>query len=95
MTHSAKGLFRHILAFALAAAAPARAGDITWTGSASNSWNTTDANWSGAATTFTNGDNLLFSGTSGTITGIVSRSPGSTVVTSNNKLTFARLKISQ
>ena len=78
-----------MLAFALAASASARAGDITWTGSASNLWNTTDANWSGSATTFTNGDNVLFSGTTGTITGIVSRSPGSTVVTSNNKITFA------
>ncbi len=82
-------LSRLILAGALIAGATAYAGDITWTGSASNVWNTTDANWAGSSTTFANGDNVLFSGTNGTITGIVSRSPGSTVVTSNSKITFA------
>ncbi|HSP41502.1 MAG TPA: Ig-like domain repeat protein, partial [Luteolibacter sp.] len=67
----------------------AQAGNLTWTGATNNLWNTTDANWSGDDTVFADGDAVLFSGTSGEITEIVSRSPSSTTVTSDNKVTFA------
>ncbi len=68
------------------------ADDLTWNGAVDNVWNTTTANWINAAanpTTYNNGDNVIFSGTSGEITDIVSRSPSSTTVDSNNKVTFA------
>lgn len=65
------------------------ADNLTWSGTTNNSWNTTSANWSGNDTIYREGDTVLFSGTSGVITGIVSRSPGSTTVDSNNKVTFS------
>jgi alpha-galactosidase len=68
---------------------PAHADNLTWTGALNNSWNTLDANWSGDDTVFADGDGVLFNGTSGVITGIVSRSPAATTVTSGNKVTFA------
>jgi hypothetical protein len=80
---------RFIVAATLAFGAGAHADNLTWTGAVNNSWNTTDANWSGDDTVFTDGDAILFNGTSGTITSVVSRSPASTTVTSNNKVTFA------
>jgi autotransporter-associated beta strand protein len=69
--------------------ASAQADNLTWTGAVNNLWNTTDANWSGDDTVYADGDTVLFNSTSGEITGIVSRSPASTTVTSNNKVTFA------
>ena len=68
---------------------PAQADNLTWTGATNNSWDTTSSNWTGDDTVYATGDTVLFSGTSGEITGIVSRSPASTTVTSNNKVTFA------
>jgi alpha-galactosidase len=78
-----------LLAAAIFSVARAEADNLTWTGAVNNSWNTTSANWSGDDTVYADGDTVLFSGTSGEITGIVSRSPASTTVTSNNKVTFA------
>ena len=77
------------MAAAIFSVARAQADNLTWTGAVNNSWNTTSANWSGDDTVYADGDTVLFSGTSGEITGIVSRSPASTTVTSNNKVTFA------
>lgn len=80
---------RAVLAATFLLPSLAQADNLTWTGATNNSWNTTSANWSGDDTVFANGDAVLFNGTSGVITEIVSRSPASTTVTSNNKLTFA------
>jgi alpha-galactosidase len=87
--HGLRRLTLLLLSAACLIASPAHADNLTWTGAVNNSWNTTDANWSGDDTVFATGDDVLFNGTSGEITGIVSRSPASTTVTSNNKITFA------
>jgi len=90
MTHKRSAHPAAILATSMLAVAPALADSITWTGSVNNLWNTTDANWTGDDTIYTDGDDVLFDGTAaGEITEIVSRSPNSTTVDSNDKVTFA------
>lgn len=82
-------LNRLLFTSALLAAGTALAGSLSWTGASSNEWNTTDANWTGDGTVYADGDAVLFDGTSGEITNIVSRSPNSTTVDSNSKVTFS------
>ncbi len=89
MIQNRRILKRAMLAAAFLLPCLAKADNLTWTGATNNLWNTTDANWSGDDTVFADGDAVLFSGTSGVITEIVSRSPASTTVTSDNKVTFA------
>ncbi len=79
-----------ILFFVFSTGASLFADSIIWTGTASNLWNTTDVNWTGGDTVYSDGDDVLFDNTAaGETTGIVSRSPNSTTVDSNNKVTFA------
>jgi alpha-galactosidase len=92
MTKPLLGTPRHtfiLLSTAFLLCQVARADNLTWTGAANNSWDTTSANWTGDDTVYADGDSVLFSGTNGTISNVVSRSPGGTTVTSDNKVTFA------
>jgi hypothetical protein len=86
-------LNRLLFSFLLLAAGTARADNLTWTGAVNNEWNTTDANWSGDDTVYADGDDVLFDGTSGEVTNIVNRSPNSTTVDSDNKVSWNQIPI--